>query len=550
VDTTGSATQLAGGKSTTVSLTLTAAMSAPDASSATVTVTTAEGVTRTLEVNIALLPALPTISTDPSFIEIGVSRNSSKVATFKLKNTGYAPLKNIVIQPPALPWIGLVTGTTLPDLAPGESADVSVNFRPSDSVAQGPQADRLVITSGNHVPYTVNLFATVSSTNKGSVHFQATDSLNKKVGGASVIIGHQQLGNLVLSGTTDANGEISFLDITEGMYNYKVQAPGHEVVVGTFAIAPEVVTGLDVFMNNVFVTFDWSVTPMSVTDKYTIKLEATFETQVPAPVITIDPAYEKLELEIGSTFVGEYRVTNHGLVALDNVVINPVYAPGLRVEVLVTELPRIGAQETVIIPYRITVNPFKSPEPVDACSTLPMTINVGGTYTCAAGVPTWGGVTGTKTIIPKERYDLLGLCDVGCDWCKCVPPGAQSICECVKTKDPCTCAGLIGGEAAAIGCSCLGADDPAACIAAAAADAATDALKDAILDLVPPLKAAKAALDLGKDIASCLLCVLEALPPLPTAPASVGGGYGGGGYGGMGSGGGGGNGFSTVGVCR
>ena len=550
IDLTGSATALAGGKATTVKMTLNAALTAPDASSATVTVTTSAGITRTLDVNIALLTALPTISTDPAFIEVGVNRNSSKVATFKLKNVGYAPLENIVIESPALPWIGLLSANTLPNLAPGTSTDISVNFRPTDAVAQGPHADKLVISSGNHVPYTLNLFATVISSNKGSVHLLVTDSLAKKVVGASVVISHQQLGSVYLTGTVDANGEVSFLDIVEGMYNYKVQAPGHEVVIGTFEIVPGAVTPLEVFMNNVFVTFDWSVVPMTLTDKYDVKLTATFETQVPAPVLTIDPAYEKLELEIGSTYVGEYRVTNHGLVALDDVKINLAGAPGLRVEALVTELPRIGAMETVIIPYRITVNPFKSPEPVDACSKLPMTVNVGGTYTCAAGVPTWGGVTGTKTIIPKDTYDPLGLCDVGCDWCKCLPGPAQGICNCIKTRDPCTCLGLVGGGGAEIACGCISTADPLSCMANAALNAATDAIRDKIIELTPGIGQAKAALDLAKNIASCLLCVLELLPGLPSSPASTAtGGFGGGTYGGMGSVLGGGNGFSSVRTC-
>jgi hypothetical protein len=303
-------------------------------------------------------------------------------------------------------------------------------------------------------------------------------------------------------------------------------------------------------MNNVFVTFDWSVTPMTLTDKYDIKLEATFETQVPAPVLTIDPAYEKLELEIGSTYVGEYRVTNHGLVAMDDVKINLVGAPGLRVEALVTELPRIGAMETVIIPYRITVNPFKSPEPVPGCSPLPMTVNVGGTYTCAAGVPTWGGVTGSKTIIPKDTYDPLGLCDGGCDWCKCLPSAAQSICNCIKTQDPCVCLGIVGGGGAEVACGCVSTDDPVACLASAAGSAATDEIKNKILSYVPGISQAQAALDMAKNIASCLLCVMELLPPLPSSPASVATGFGGGSYGGMGSVRGGGNGFSDVRVCR
>jgi hypothetical protein len=578
IDLTGSATALTGGSSTMIKLNLDAALTAPDASSATLTVTTGEGITRTLEVNISLLTALPTISTDPAFIEVGVNRGSSKIATFRLKNVGYAPLENIVIEPPVLPWIGLLSGTALPNLAPGASVDISVNFRPTDAVAQGPYADRLVISSGNHVPYTLNLFPTVISTNKGSVHLSVTDSLAKKVVGASVVISHQQLGSVYLTGSADVNGEVSFTDIVEGMYNYKVQAPGHEVVVGTFEIVPGAVTPLEVFMNNVFVTFDWSVTPMTLTDKYDVKLEATFETQVPAPVLTIDPAYERLELEIGSTYVGEYRVTNHGLVALDDVKINMAGGPGLRVEVLITELPRIGAMETVIIPYRITVLSSASPVAAQApgapsrqagaplsmaapanappdpgppgCSTIPMEINVGGTYTCAAGIPTWGGVTGSRTIIPRDTFDPLGLCDVKCDWCKCVPGPAQGICECIKTQDPCTCLGLVGGGGAEIACGCISAADPVACMVNAAFNATTDAIRDKIVSLIPGISQAKAALDMAKNIASCLLCVMELLPSLPSSPASTAtGGYGGGSYGGMGSVRGGGNGFSNVRTC-
>jgi fibronectin type 3 domain-containing protein len=564
IDTSGSSQVLAGGAATTVRMTLSAALNAPDAASATVTVTTAEGITRTLDVSIALLAALPTISTDPAFIEVGVNRNNSKIATFKLKNVGYAPLENIVIQPPPLPWIGLLSPVTLPNLAPGASTDISVNFRPTDAVAQGPHSDKLVITSGNHVPYTLNLFPTVSSTNKGSVHFQATDALNKRVPSASVVISHQLLGNLVMSGKTDVNGELSFLDITEGMYSYKVQAPGHEIVIGTFEVVPDVATPLEIFMNNVFVTYEWSVTPMTITDKYDVKLVATFETQVPAPVLVIDPAYEKLELEIGSTYVGEYRVTNHGMVAVDNVKIGSPGAPGLTVDVLVSELPRIGAQETVIIPYRITVNSSSSATAVvqsggmaakttaksvagatlDApgCSTIPMEVNVGGGYYCAFGTLQGVGVTGKKTIVPKDTYDPFGLCDVECDWCKCIPyPPAAGLCSCVndlakkaagsyfdRQDAVCGCLGMFGQEAADAACACMKAANPTT---ASILDCAEKVVGGSVIGA---MKKAVGLLDAFKGGLACGLCLADLMPALPPGTTYTGS-TGGGGPGGMGS---------------
>ena len=526
LDTAGSDTTLAGGKSTSVNLTLAAAMDAPDAGSASVTVATSEGISRVLDISIALLPALPTVTTDPNYIEVGVSRNSSRVVTFKLKNTGYAPLEGIRIEPPTTTWMGLASDTNLPPLAPGKSVDIGIIFRPTVTVEQGIHADKLVIASGNHVPYTLNLFATVTSTRTGGVHFQAVDSLNKKVADASVIISHQQLGSVILSGMTDTQGEISFVDITEGIYNYKVQAPGHEIVIGTFEIKPEVVTPLEVFMNNVFVTYEWSVTPVTFSDKYDIKLNATFETQVPAPVITIDPAYQRLELEIGSTYAGEYRVTNHGLVALDNVKIAPAYGPGLRVETLITELPRIGPQETIIIPYRITVNPFKSPSPVDPCSEIPMNIAVGGDSICIFGTKVFTSAITNTTIIPKEQFDLLGLCDAKCDWCDCLPGAAGSLCKCVKNRDLCECAGYVyGGDTASGLCKCAKkGKDPSDVIDCLNATG----LGGAVVSVIKQL------MDAGQMIKSgvnCALCIADILPPL-VPPTYVSGPSGGGGFGG------------------
>jgi len=525
---TGGLVLLQGGRNGSIRITLDAAIDAPDASSATLVVTTSEGIVRSLDVNIALLQALPTIDTSPRYIEVGLNTNNFKVVTFKLKNTGFATLDNIQIDPPATSWMGVSAGEGLLSLAVGESADISVSFRPSADVTQGPYTDKIIIRSSNHVPYTLNIFAMVTSSDKGGVHFKVIDGLAELVKGANVTIGHQQVNTLVLSGKADDLGEILFGEIPVGMYNFKVEAPGHQIATGTFEVTPEVITPMDILMTNVFVTLEWSVTPMTLLDKYEVKLEATYETQVPAAVITIEPAYEKLELEIGSTYVGEYRVTNHGLVALEDVKIVFNYAPGLIVEGLISELPRIGAKETIIIPYRITVNRFKSPEPVDGCSPLPMTVNVGGGYYCLFGTLMGSGVTGSKTIIPKDTYDLLGLCDLACDWCECILyPPAAALCKCLKNRSLCDCAGLFGSDTANAVCSCIsgaGGDTNKLieCAEAIVGGAAIGAIKQAA-----------SLLDAFKNGFKCGLCIKDLLPsfPVPTVSGTPGGG-GGGGWGG------------------
>lgn len=523
---------LQGGKTAGLRVTLNAAIDAPDASSATVTVTTAEGISRSLEISMALLAAVPAIDTDPDYIDVGVNTNDIKVVTFKLKNIGYAPLENIHIEPPLTPWMGITTGTDIASIEPGSSVDIGVSFRPPAGVSQGLHTDKLVIQSGNHIPYTLNLFAMVTSSQKGSVQFRVIDALNELVRGASVTIGHQQVTTIILNGKTDDSGELSFNDIAEGFYNYKVEAPGHEIVTGTFEVLPDVITPMDIFMNNIFVTIEWSVTPMTIFDDYKIELVATYETQVPAPVITVEPAYEELELEIGSTYVGEFRVTNHGLIALENVKIEPGFGPGLKVDVLITELARIGAKDTVVVPYRITVNPFKSPDPVDPCSKIPMEINVRGEWYCQGGrwVPT-GGVL-KKTIIPKDYYDPLGLCDLKCDWCKCIPyKPAADLCKCIKELSGlgsqssyadrqsavCTCLGMFGSEAADFACDCM--KSAAEQSMSSWLDCAQKGIGGETLSLI---KSAAGGFGLGgavntaKNVASCALCIMDLIPPLPS----------------------------------
>ena len=138
------------------------------------------------------------------------------------------------------------------------------------------------------------------------------------------------------------------------------------------------------------------------------------------------------------------------------------------------------------------------------------------------------GVTGSKTIIPKDTYDLLGMCDLACDWCECILyPPAAALCKCLKNRSLCDCAGLFGSDTANAVCSCVsgaGGDTNKLieCAEAIVGGAAMGAIKKAA-DL----------LDAFKNGFKCGLCIKELLPsfPVPTVSGTPGGG-GGGGWGG------------------
>ncbi len=64
----------------------------------------------------------------------------------------------------------------------------------------------------------------------------------------------------------------------------------------------------------------WNVKRVTFEDEYKVTLEATFETHVPMPVVTITPLELDLEvLQRGLMPVINFELTNHGLIRAENV---------------------------------------------------------------------------------------------------------------------------------------------------------------------------------------------------------------------------------------
>ncbi|WAR19895.1 hypothetical protein MAR_001733 [Mya arenaria] len=133
---------------------------------------------------------------------------------------------------------------------------------------------------------------------------------------------------------------VVFEDIYEDVYTLRAEAEDHasysEVI-----LASANKTQLDIFLQRIAVKYTWSVEPTTVQDVYIIQLESTFETYVPMPVVTIEPAkvntipYELEELDIIN-----FNITNHGLIRADNTVDN---------------IGSVAANTSIIVPVRATL---------------------------------------------------------------------------------------------------------------------------------------------------------------------------------------------------
>jgi hypothetical protein len=268
---------------------------------------------------------------------------------------------------------------------------------------------------------------------------------------------------------------------------------------------------------------------------------------VPAPVLIANPSNLNITMQPGETYYGEYKLTNYGLVAGDNLKITTSSGSGLVLETLVTDLPRIEAMQTISVPFRLTMLGSTTTTPgagggsvaevsiaggnvsatggggYDPCQPQPAaTYNV-TTYTCVAGIMT--SSSATVNIAARTPPSIFGICDEGCNPCECLPGMAGNICRCLRTaavdkQASCDC--LIAG-AAASACSCLTAGDPLAC-----------------MSLIPgPIGAAAGAIDFGVRCAlNIVKCTCQWAPSIcagGSSSAGGGGGGGGGGWGGYGS---------------
>jgi len=99
------------------------------------------------------------------------------------------------------------------------------------------------------------------------------------------------------------------------------------------------------------------VTETTIQDKYEIVLNATYETDVPAPVVVAEPASINLpDMNPGDVFTGEITYTNYGLIRADDLQFTfPETDEYFKYEILAKSIPdRLGAKEFFTVPYRIT----------------------------------------------------------------------------------------------------------------------------------------------------------------------------------------------------
>lgn len=340
--------------SAVVTLTVTAADDTNPSASATLGFTSAQGAAGQYNLNLNILVPTPQLVAQPSSLSASMLRGTRRFIEFDLVNTGGAPTSELTVVLPDADWLALASPDELQPLMPGESTTLILQLDPAEDLPLGPYSGYLVIdgTPSLQVPFT---FTAVSEAT-GDLIVEVTDEFtyvmegNPRVAGATVIVRDAYTHAEIAAVETGEDGLAVFTDLNEAWYEVVARAPEHGSFQTVLLLPPGEQTDIEAFLPRELVSYEWYVIPIDYEDRYEIILEAIFETNVPLPVITIDPPLVDLSQFDTPTRQIDFTITNHGLISAQNVQVVFASSDRFAVTPLFTTIGELPAQTSIVVP--------------------------------------------------------------------------------------------------------------------------------------------------------------------------------------------------------
>lgn len=387
--------------------------------------------------------SVPAITSTPSFINSGVKSGSSVQDQAIITNTGLVDLVGAEFSLQQLVdgqwvsapgWLNIVGDVALERLAVGESYTVAMLATPSAGVAISDYRFRLVVSGENMQTFALNIFHKVTSDEAGAISFSISDNYTGTqdaqgntyggVDSASIKIQNSDVLSELYEKVTDSDGQVTFSDIPAGEYYYEVTAFDHQKISGQFQVHPGITNAMNLLIPVTTVKVSLDVVETTITDEYKLALTNTFETDVPAAIVTFDPTTVELpEMKKGEVHTGELVMTNHGLLKAYGLTPNlPGSNEYARFEFLNDFPDTLDPGESVAIAYKvIALRDFDQAgksEATGAGETLLdiADISVEGFYYCYTGVvlfvsPNCIFIISTNTLI--SNFGVIDVEEIG-----------------------------------------------------------------------------------------------------------------------------------------
>ena len=297
------------------------------------------------------------LGVSPKQLATNMTRGQSKIVDVKLSNNGTAATGEITIDLPETEWMSVVGNDTLPSLAVNDSAYFSLRLSPDNNTPLIPFEGNIAINSEHGEFASLPFSITAVSESTGAITVDVTDEFTYYGNGSHLanaevtLKGYYSL-ETVAHGYTDANGMFSMESLPEGYYRVNVKADRHSEFNEIILIEAGTTNQRDIFLQYQAVTYSWEVIPTEIGDEYTIILDGTFETNVPAPVVIIEAPHLIPDFEDSYSF--NYVVTNHGLIDAYGMVLHVPEDDEFLFTPLYDHKDTLFAQSSIVIPCVVT----------------------------------------------------------------------------------------------------------------------------------------------------------------------------------------------------
>ncbi|MFI4910843.1 MAG: putative Ig domain-containing protein [Sedimentisphaeraceae bacterium JB056] len=318
-----------------------------------------QGADAQLQFEIMVYEPQPVLEADVDSLEGAMVRGNKKYVEFTLTNSGGSATGPVQVVLPATDFMTLVTPATMPAIEPHETATVTLQLEPAEDAPLNINTGTIAVNAGNAgltMPYSFECVSDLT----GDLLIEATDDYTfqtaeaPKLFGASVTVKDPADGTILYSGVTDASGEILFPDLPEAYYSIEVKADNHGTFTSTILTSGGETTFISAFLPLNLITYNWTVRPTQIEDHYTFTVQAVFETNVPAPVVTVAPALTDLENMDEAEIQINYTLTNNGLITADET--DMIFDSGdsnYEFIPLVDEIGSIPAMSSIIVPVLV-----------------------------------------------------------------------------------------------------------------------------------------------------------------------------------------------------
>ena len=355
--------ELAAGARKNLAVTVTAAYDASAEARFTLKLREAHGFERTLPVTVAVAPAQVIPRLTPQAFELGLLAGETRTQSVTVANVGFSTWSAVVISTPTLAWVKVQGPQELGDIGPGQNITFTLLIEPPAGLSNGSYAQNPLasLKSQNYADVALNAGLVVTSARQGNAAFTVINAdkvptdPSRWIGGADVTLTSLEITGLSLKVKSDLNGLARLENVPAGKYAYRGEAAGFNTVSGVAAIEPGLTKALELFLPTSMVTYKWSVTPTSITDKYDITLDMTFRTDVPAPALIASPQTVTVKMSGGQTTYTQYTLTNKGLVSAYDIKITNSGDEALAVESAISRIAELKPGQTVVVPLKVTL---------------------------------------------------------------------------------------------------------------------------------------------------------------------------------------------------